>query len=77
MVWFSTEIAIVKNDKGKLDYMIIDYVNDQCDMTPVSQTPSGIPNNVAFFTAQTLIRNFLKVLKNKKTGAGKYNLHLR
>lgn len=77
MVWFSTEIAIVKDDKGKLAYMIIDYVNDQCDMTPVSQTPSGIPDHVAHFTARTLIENSLYILKDKKPNKEKYSLYLR
>jgi hypothetical protein len=77
MVWFSTEIAIVKNDKRNLAYMIIDYVNDQCDMTPVSQTPSGIPDHVARFTARTLIKNSLRILKNKKSNKERYSLYLR
>jgi hypothetical protein len=77
MAWFSTEIAIVEYNKGELNYIIIDYVNDQCDMTPVSQTPSGIPNHVAHFTADTLIKNSLKILKDKKPVTGKYSLYLR
>ena len=77
MVWFSTEIAIIKSRKGIFYYMPIDYVNDQCDMTPVSQTPSGIPNHVAHFTARTLIENSLKILNNKKVNAERYMPHFR
>ena len=57
--------------------MPIDYVNDQCDMTPVSQTPGGIPNHVAYFTARTLIENSLKILNNKKVNAERYMPHFR
>ncbi|TRZ81578.1 hypothetical protein D4R86_02415 [bacterium] len=77
MVWFSTEIAIVKDKKGISRYMPIDYVNDQCDMTPVSQTPSGIPNHVAIFTANTLIKNSVKLLKDNHAKSENYRLHFR
>ncbi len=66
MLWFSTEIAIVENKTGKSEYMPIDYVNDQCDMTPVSQVPSGIPDHVVHFTAKTLIKNSSRLLKDNK-----------
>jgi hypothetical protein len=77
MLWFSTEIAIVKDSNGILQCMPIDYVNDQCDMTPVSQTPSGIPDHVAYFTAHTLIDNSCKLLDKRKIDLEKYRPHFR
>jgi hypothetical protein len=77
MLWFSTEIAIVENKTGKSEYMPIDYVNDQCDMTPVSQTPSGIPDDVVHFTAKTLIENSSKLLKDNKFMTKAYSPHFR
>jgi hypothetical protein len=77
MLWFSTEIAIVKNRKGEIQYMPIDYVNDQCDMTPVSQTPNGVPDHVAHFTARTLVKNSLEILKGRGINKERYRLHFR
>jgi hypothetical protein len=77
MVWFSTEVAVIKDGRGKYSYQVIDYVNDQCDMTPVSQTPSGIPNHVAYFTARTIIKNSLKILHSRKPIEKKFTLHFR
>lgn len=54
MAWFSTEIAIdIKNNQRR--YLAIDYVNDQCDMTAASESPSGVPDTVVEYTAQHII----------------------
>jgi hypothetical protein len=77
MLWFSTEIAVVENKKSKLEYMPIDYVNDQCDMTPVSQTPSGIPEPIVRLTAKTLVENASGLLRKKRINTENYKIHLK
>jgi len=78
MLWFSTEIAVTKNRDGSKRYMSIDHVNDQCDMTPLSQAPDGIPEHIVKFTAKALVSNAIKLSKRKKpTTISKYCLYLR
>ncbi len=79
MVWFSTEIAAVKTGRNRFRYVCIDYVNDQCDMTPISQAPNGVPDHVVDFTAKVMMRNIEKLIKSRKDKPGKefnYKLHL-
>ena len=40
--YFSTEIAVTKDH----NFVMIDYVNDQCDMRLKSNHPDGVPNEV-------------------------------
>ena len=40
--YFSTEIALTKDHK----FILIDYVNDQCDLRPKSNHIDGVPNSV-------------------------------
>jgi len=40
--FFSTEIAIV----DKETFVVVDYVNDQCDMRLQSRHPDGVPDEV-------------------------------
>jgi hypothetical protein len=40
--YFSTEIAVTKDHK----FVLIDYINDQCDMRLKSNHPDGIPDRV-------------------------------
>ena len=40
--FFSTEIALTKEQK----FIVIDYVNDQCDMRFQSKHFDGMPDNV-------------------------------
>lgn len=54
MAWFSTEIAIDKKN-GKTRFVVIDYVNDQCSMDTQSETPSGVPDNVVKYTANSIV----------------------
>lgn len=42
MDYFSTEIAVTKDHK----FVLIDYINDQCDMRLKSNHPDGIPDRV-------------------------------
>lgn len=57
--FFSTEIVLAKNKK----FIVIDYVNDQCDMRIKSNHFDGVPNRVA----EQIINNLLKyIVKMKK-----------
>ncbi|MCX7797728.1 MAG: hypothetical protein N2249_03795 [Melioribacter sp.] len=40
--YFSTEIAVTKKNK----FILIDYINDQCDMRLKSKHPDGVPDEV-------------------------------
>lgn len=42
MDYFSTEFAINENK----EFVLIDYVNDQCDMRLQSKHPTGVPENI-------------------------------
>ena len=75
MVWFSTEVAIDKHE-GKLRFIAIDYVNDQCDMSAKSETTSGVPDGVVFYTAQCIVDSayrFVNRVKEEK----KYTILLK
>jgi hypothetical protein len=57
--FFSTEIALTT--KGK--FVVIDYVNDQCDMRFKSHHPDGVPDEIVF----EIINNLrLAVQKEKR-----------
>ena len=50
--WFSCEIAL--NDKtGK--YVVVDYMNDQFDISSQSQRPAGLPDDLVFLIVQRLV----------------------
>ncbi len=50
--FFSTEIVLTEDD----NYLLIDYVNDQCDMRIKSRHYDGIPDNIV----DDIIKNMLK-----------------
>ncbi|NQS99986.1 MAG: hypothetical protein HQ595_02785 [Candidatus Omnitrophica bacterium] len=65
LVWFSTEIAIdQKADQPR--FVVIDYVNDQCDMTVQSEDETGVPDNIAEFTANCMINAAHHLITNKE-----------
>jgi len=75
MAWFSSEIAI-DNKTGQRRFLVIDYVNDQCDMTSQSEDPSGIPDQVAWFTANSIVdaaRRFI----NQERLSRRYSIFLK
>ena len=51
--YFSTEIALTKNHR----FILIDYVNDQCDMRLKSNHPDGVPDVV--------VAQFIKSMRKK------------
>lgn len=58
--FFSTEIAI-KNDKK---FVVIDYVNDQCDMRKKSKFNDGLPDEVV----GRIVENIISFVKQKQKG---------
>ncbi|MBU2044980.1 MAG: hypothetical protein KJ619_07135 [Candidatus Omnitrophica bacterium] len=75
MAWFSTEVAIDKKF-GRSRFIAIDYVNDQCDMTAVSETPSGVPDPVVEYTTQSIVESASDWINNKDTKK-KYTIWLK
>lgn len=57
--FFSTEIVLTEND----DFLLIDYVNDQCDMRMQSRHYDGIPDNIV----HEIINHMLKFIVNVKS----------
>lgn len=66
LLWFSTEIAVDRKS-GRLRFVAIDYVNDQCDMTAQSQDKSGVPDSIVTFTAKCIVESAYHLLNNKQT----------
>lgn len=77
MVWFSTEIAVISGGTNRCRYICIDYVNDQCDMTPVSETPNGVPDHVVDFTAKVIVENIIGSNKQNSCKNADYSLYFR
>lgn len=50
--FFSTEIVLTGENK----YMVIDYVNDQCDMRLKSKHSDGVPDEIVFQIISSLIK---------------------
>lgn len=75
MAWFSSEIAI-DNKNGQKRFLVIDYVNDQCDMTSQSETPSGVPDLVAQFTADRIVDAAYRFI-NQQRLSKRYSIFLK
>jgi len=58
--FFSTEIVLTGNKK----FVVIDYVNDQCDMRMKSKHFDGVPDQVVAQITDNLIKMILKSKKN-------------
>jgi hypothetical protein len=65
MVWFSTEVAIDKKC-GNRRFVVIDYLNDQCDMTTQNENKKGVPDKVVRYTADSIVKAAYKWIKNDK-----------
>ena len=57
--FFSTEIVLTEDG----NFLLIDYVNDQCDMRIKSRHYDGIPDNIV----NEIIKNMLKYAVRKKS----------
>ncbi|MCL4547912.1 MAG: hypothetical protein M1495_05010 [Bacteroidetes bacterium] len=55
--YFSTEIAVTKDH----NFVMIDYVNDQCDMRLKSNHPDGVPNEVVAEFIERMRRKVLSL----------------
>jgi hypothetical protein len=73
--WFSTEIAVT-GDSGRPRFVVVDYVNDQCDMSTRSETPSGVPDPVARHTARRIVDFANRHIRNGEI-SGKYSIRLK
>lgn len=56
--FFSTEIAIVDRET----YVVVDYINDQCDMRLKSRFFDGVPDDVVEEVAFEITRHFHEVI---------------
>ncbi|MBF0298049.1 MAG: hypothetical protein HQK51_04975 [Oligoflexia bacterium] len=61
--WFSTEITINKNNG---DFVVIDYVNDQCMMDPQSKSYDGVPDSLVIHLATRMAEKVHYYIRNKK-----------
>lgn len=75
MAWFSSEIAIDQK-QGQKRFLVIDYVNDQCDMTSQSETTSGVPDPVAQFTAKRIVDAAYRFINNQSLSK-RYSIFLK
>ena len=63
MKFFSSEIAQVENG----DFVLIDYVNDQCHMLSQSADPRmGVPDPVIAAIARTLVESSAEMIRGKR-----------
>jgi len=65
MAWFSTEIGI-DNKLGHHRFVVIDYINDQCDMTVKSQDKTGVPDHIVKYTASSIAESAYKLINNRE-----------
>jgi glutathione synthase/RimK-type ligase-like ATP-grasp enzyme len=75
MAWFSTEIAFEKKE-GRARFVVIDYVNDQCDMTTQSESPTGVPDEVVNFVALRIIQAAARIIDDQSL-RNKYTVFLK
>jgi hypothetical protein len=58
MEFFSTEIALDLDDK----FVVIDYLNDECDMHAKSYWPDGVPDELARRVAHLMVQKAINVI---------------
>ncbi len=56
MEFFSTEIAITEKRKER-NFVVIDYVNDQCDLRSKSVCRAGVPDSIIEHIAYKIVEN--------------------
>jgi len=76
MVWFSTEIAAVRENK-KIRFISIDHLNDQCDMSTKAETKDGLPDDIVRTTARHLIMKSCLDKKPAEKNTGRYSVILK
>ncbi|MBL7131913.1 MAG: hypothetical protein ISS45_11035 [Candidatus Omnitrophica bacterium] len=75
MAWFSTEVAIDKKN-GRMRFLAIDYVNDQCDMGMQMETLSGVPDAVVKYTANHIVDTAHRFIHSKRVSK-RYSIRLQ
>jgi len=61
--FFSTEIVIPENKK----FIVIDYVNDQCDMRIKSKHFDGVPDTIVQNIIDSMLKTMLRYNKLHQT----------
>ncbi len=61
--FFSTEIVYTNDDK----FVVIDYVNDQCDMRLKSKHIDGVPDTVGYQIVNYMLKSILREKRKFKT----------
>jgi len=67
--WFSCEIAISKKNN---EFVVIDYMNDQCWVNPQSKSPDGVPDDVLTHIAGRIVekaQDYNSRIRNIQDGA--------
>jgi glutathione synthase/RimK-type ligase-like ATP-grasp enzyme len=59
--FFSTEIVKTNGNK----FVVIDYVNDQCDMRLSSKHPDGIPDNIVAHIINNMVKKVIEIKRGK------------
>lgn len=75
MAWFSCEIALDRKD-GRTRFLVIDYVNDQCDMESKSEGLSGVPDNIVKLTALSIVHEAARISRRRRAPGEGYKILL-
>jgi hypothetical protein len=60
--FFSSEITLTEDGR----FLVIDYLNTECDMSTKSFWPSGVPDEVARHVAWTLVDHAMEVVQRRR-----------
>jgi hypothetical protein len=60
--FFSSEIAVAEDGR----FLVIDYLNTECDMSAKSFWPSGVPDEIARHIAWVLVDHAMAVAKRRR-----------
>ncbi len=62
--WFSCEIALSKKDKK---FVAIDYMNDQCAISPQSKYKDGVPDDLIVQIAERMVEKSFQYIRERFT----------
>jgi len=62
--WFSCEIALGKKENN---FVTIDYMNDQCAISPQSKYKDGVPDELIVQIAERMVEKASQYIRNKFT----------
>lgn len=75
MSWFSTEIAIDNKFKENR-FVVIDYINDQCDLTTKYEASGGVPDNIVKYVTNKIITKAHQYISGKSLSR-RYTIFLK